>query len=1296
MRWPVSGLIHVKDVSWVSMFANRKARRRAKVFPGHSGKWVRRKGFRPALLGTAAASVLFMGLSNTAHAQAVPLGTSDPAACDPNGGPTVTCTGNLSGGVDVDGPAVEVLNVNNLDAPGITPAAGTDGINFTSNAAQDITINADTTGTAGIAVTGDNANGIEAAQNGGDGAINVTSSGNISTSGSYADGILAQQTGGNGNVMVTSTGDLTVGGTSAEGINVSIVNDGNATIMSTGEIDASAGNNGLFADVNGNGSINIVSVGDIQSGGNGIFADADGTGDVFFTSTGNITSDNNGFIAFADDGNVVQTSTGNITSDNNGLIAFTENGNVTQTSTGDITADNNGFFARAANGNIVVNSTGTIMSDDNGIDAEIDTGDGNISITSNGDIETTEADAEGIQARQAGGNGYVTVISTGDISTIGADSEAIFAQQNAGAGDVTVTSTGNINTQGDDAEGIFAQQNGGNGNVSVTSVGSITTQGNNDAEAIFAQQNGGDGNVSITSSGNINVAGDDFAGLRAQVNGGGTGNVNITSTGNVTTQGNESEGISAQVNGGGDGNVTVTSTGDISTQGDESVGIFGQQNGGGNGFVSLTSQGNITTIGTDAHGIFGQQNNGDGDVTTTSSGDISTQGDNADGIQVRQDGGDGDVTVISTSNISTLGDNAEGIVAVQNGNDGNVTVTSNGDISTQQSGAQGIFAQQSNGIGNVTVTNSGAINSFAEGLLLRTIVQGDVIVTNTGDITTQTQEGFDIAARGDGSIEVNNSGDIISRDEGIDLQTSGIGDITVVNDGDITTNNGNGISAIRGGDGIVNIANSGTIALTAVRDGIEVNADGDGVIIVANSGTIDAGAAAISVEERTGVAGNLAPATITNSGALTGGNGFAIDLQGDGNDVVNLEGGSVLDGAIDFGNGNDPLLGPQNLNDVDTLNVGAGVNAVISFEDTSGTDSNVESAPENINTANGGLLLIDEVNDTAALVAVDATGFAAQQTFIGDITTSIFNLIDANRPAAGNASGAHGRTGDHRFEDDGNGRRLWGSVFGGFHDIGSTSNLAGFEHSFGGLLTGIETGSADVDGTIGLFGGYARSNISVDSGAGGNHIDTFFGGGYWKRDYGSHRINLAFAGGTTDNENTRNVGGLAANADFRGWFVAPSLTVAAPADILPVPAYVSARVNYVGLFLDGYTETGPAPGLLTIGDRDVNLFQVRGQLTLPQTILQDDGNHTHVEWRIGVDAQFDAGSDNVDAAIAGVPGTPFSFSADTDDEISGFSGVDITHTSADGMMSLILSGELQSDFDNGYEAVGKLTATVSF
>jgi len=117
--------------------------------------------WRATLLGAAAAGAMALGYGRSVGAQVIP-----PAApCDTVAGGEVTCTGDVSAGVELINGAgpYTTLNVSGVTQD-IAPAAGVDGVNFTSNGA--VTINSDTTdgpgGPFAITATGASSDGIRA------------------------------------------------------------------------------------------------------------------------------------------------------------------------------------------------------------------------------------------------------------------------------------------------------------------------------------------------------------------------------------------------------------------------------------------------------------------------------------------------------------------------------------------------------------------------------------------------------------------------------------------------------------------------------------------------------------------------------------------------------------------------------------------------------------------------------------------------------------------------------------------------------------------------------------------------------------------------------------------------------------------------------------------------------------------------------------------------------------------------------------------------------------------------------
>lgn len=925
-----------------------------------------------------------------------------------------------------------------------------------------------------------------------------------------------------------------------------------------------------------------------------------------------------------------------------------------------------------------------------GIEAIVD-GFGSVFVDATGTISTMGEEANGLHAEQTDEDGNVSVISAGTISTTGVDSRGIFANQRGGDGNVTVSTNSAIMTTDLRGRGIEATQSSGDGNITVTSTDTIATQGR-DAVAILAFQFAGAGDVIVNADGDISTQGDRAPGINAALQTG-AGRVIVTNRGAITTQGENSNAISATNS--VDGITQVTTHGAINTFGERSEGIAASTFGVGD--IVVTNNAAIHTRGRSSDAISANRNGGDGHIRVTVNDDIITEGDSAEGVSVGSSSGSGfDVEVTTNADIRTTGEFAEGI-DVSKIVSGEINITTNGNVTTSDENSTAIRADHSGNEGNINVAINGAIATSSEGSSgVRAVQQqgdGDVTVSVTGSVMTANDDSPGVRAEqdgGDGNATINVSGSVITNGR----DSPALHALQEARDGDVIVN-------VSGGTVRATGANSQAIlAEQAGRDGnvlintngMVVSSDGNAIdALVIGNGTININAAG-SVSGTTGIVvqnrAAMAPATITTSATITGTAGTAIDLRGDGNDIVTLRGGAVINGSIDFGNGNDGM-GGTNPNDIDTLNVLPGFNGTVNFADTQG-DDDLQSAPENIQLSGGGVL----INGGTTLIAVDRTGFDALGTYISDLADGIFNVLDGPAPishdhSSGTEFGYRAITGDGAAKD---GVRYWGTGFGAARHIDATNSIAGFGHDFAGIATGIEVGDVELDGAWGLFGGYANSNISLGAGAGGTDIESFFGGVYWKHDYGTHRIHAAFVAGASDIETVRTVNGRKAGSEYDGFFYAPSLTLSAPVDMLAVPAFVSGRASYVGLDLDGYTESG-IMNPLTIGERTVSVVNLRGQLSLPQVKEHGSGAHTHLNWSLGVDATIDAGSDNVNAVVAA---TPFSFSTETVEDTSIFAGLSLTHTSADGARSITFAGEAQSDLNGGYQASGEVRVTFQF
>ncbi len=672
-------------------------------------------------------------------------------------------------------------------------------------------------------------------------------------------------------------------------------------------------------------------------------------------------------------------------------------------------------------------------------------------------------------------------------------------------------------------------------------------------------------------------------------------------------------------------------------------------------------------ISADQFGIFADLD-GDGDVVVSSSGNVTSQQTDAIDLETTN----GDINLTSTGNITSLEGHAIDANVV---NDGDINIVSVGDITTLPDGSEGIEADV-NGDGNITVRSTGNITSDNDGIELEVEGDGDIRIESRGNVFAETDDGLEGDVDGDGDITIISIGNIDADNSGIESDVDGNGDITIVSNGNVTGRSNDGVQAEVNGDGTISITTAGTVS--GDDFGIVAEVNGNGSIRIDNRADVTSNRnAAIAVIDRVGVS----PATITNSGSLTGGNGFAIDLQGVGNDVVNLLPGSVVNGSVDFGS-DDPK-------DIDTLNFERGLNGAVNFADASGGDNDLASAPEVINFGGAGVV----INNGLTAVAVDTTGFAAQGTFISDLTDAIFNTIDTADPVpvAPQNQVSQGYGALDRFGVE-NGSQVWISALGGYREVVADGANVGYDHRFFGLISGVESSEIIDNSSVGFLAGYSDSRVSLNENAGETDITSYFGGAYWKRDFSGFSLNAAFVAGATDNEATRNVGDQNAEGDFDGTFYAPSIAVAVPINNWDKPAYFSARANYVLLQLDEYTETGvDLP--LTVEDRNVSLFNTRAQLNFPQTFTQSNGGVFDLNWTLGIDATFDAGSDDVEAIVAA---TPFSFVANAEDMVAGFFGLDVGYSSEDGLRTVGFNGEFQPTFDGGFGAVAELRAIFRF
>ena len=267
--------------------------------------------FGRAILPLATVAAMFLGGELAAQEDKLPVTPASPE-CNIEG-TEVTCSGNLSGGVDVDGGTGTYTNlyVNKLDGE-IAPNDDTIGIEFTSNGNITLDVNTGdyditTSGADGIYVKSDStidvdvvtghietsgfgAEGIYVEHKvGGSGDIDVDVNGDITTNGQSSKGVIVS--GRDGTINVEVNGDITTNGASSTGVNVS-GNGGKTTVKVNGNIETlgTTASSGLYVS-NADSDIKITLTGDITvRSGDGLTGFASNAGKIEIIVQGDITN----------------------------------------------------------------------------------------------------------------------------------------------------------------------------------------------------------------------------------------------------------------------------------------------------------------------------------------------------------------------------------------------------------------------------------------------------------------------------------------------------------------------------------------------------------------------------------------------------------------------------------------------------------------------------------------------------------------------------------------------------------------------------------------------------------------------------------------------------------------------------------------------------------------------------------------------------------------------------------------------------------------------------------------------
>ncbi len=636
-------------------------------------------------------------------------------------------TGTKENGIDIEGKGANVTVTTSS-----TVSGGMSGIRIENQAGGSGSLLLHTSGT----VSGTKNDGIHLL-NKRTGPTTVTAASTVTGS---TSGITAKGEGtGTSTVLVSAQANVSAtAGTAiyAYGKGASVTVTTSTTVMGSGVTTVTGSVGGIKAvnKSSGAGTVGVTVGGKITTtGGSGIHAENEGTGGLTIT-VGEIASHGAGIVA-------TNSNSGTLTLNISGAI--TKSGEASTQKGDGIKATNNGAD------DLVVNTMSVTGSED-GIDLN-KTGGGSITLTISGAITANgnSNDQAGIAAINDSEGEDITLNLSNHAITGGYHGLYVY---NEGEGNITITSTGTITGSG--KHGVYVNQEGGAVNLSLHTVSG--------KEYGLQLKHYGDDSAAVTiSTGGGAVGGETGVFLYGQ----GDGDISLVASGTIT--GSNSDGLYVYQS--GDAAVTIS----VASVSGKSDGIDLRKYGSGN--VSVTATGTVQAASGSEQDGLEALSSGAGNISIS----VASVTGYADGIDARNYvGGTLDLNVTGTVVANGTGASHTGIYAYADEEAGNITISvgSSGSVS----GRFGITAS-SESSGNITINTSGAITGTAESGILAEIIDGDLSITVSGNVTgSSSKVAIDTKSEASGTTTIVINSGIITATGGTSIQNSdGASEVTI-------------------------------------------------------------------------------------------------------------------------------------------------------------------------------------------------------------------------------------------------------------------------------------------------------------------------------------------------------------------------------------------------------------------------------------------------------------------------------------------------------------------------------------
>ncbi|WP_159436580.1 autotransporter outer membrane beta-barrel domain-containing protein [Pseudovibrio sp. Tun.PSC04-5.I4] len=227
-----------------------------------------------------------------------------------------------------------------------------------------------------------------------------------------------------------------------------------------------------------------------------------------------------------------------------------------------------------------------------------------------------------------------------------------------------------------------------------------------------------------------------------------------------------------------------------------------------------------------------------------------------------------------------------------------------------------------------------------------------------------------------------------------------------------------------------------------------------------------------------------------------------------------------------------------------------------------------------------------------------------------------------------------------------------------------TSPTLDTTHGSIGSLFGVDW--SNPDGSLyGFYGGagIGQVKVAVDNGH-KTSTKNFYVGAYSLRDMHTGTYGFNVTGGLINLDSQRSVAdssvasGLStAQADYKGWFIAPTLSYSKDHKLGENTLISKLSIGYQGLYTEGYSETGSNANV-SVNARNIHQVTARGELALQKEKVFSSGTVLNFAPFMGAEGRIGVGADNITASLLGNTAT---FNPGDDKSVGrGFAGAKFT------------------------------------